>query len=77
MGFTLNSVPILQNRAELHMKSTTVSSSNVYPRTQTAASNAAWSELFAAMPIGIVYHAVRELIRQRNHKRLVLQAFKR
>jgi hypothetical protein len=58
------------------MKSTATTSTS-YPRTQTAASNAAWSELFAAMPIGIVYHAVRELLRQRNHKRLVLQAFKR
>ena len=59
------------------MKSTTISSSNAYSRTQTVTPNAAWSELFAAMPIGIVYHAVRELLRQRNHKRLVLQAFKR
>ncbi|WP_028997258.1 hypothetical protein [Azohydromonas australica] len=59
------------------MKSTTISSSNTYSRTQTASPNAAWSELFAAMPIGIVYHAVRELLHKRNHKRLVLQAFKR
>ncbi|WP_298234316.1 hypothetical protein [uncultured Azohydromonas sp.] len=58
------------------MKST-VSTSTSYPRTQTTSPNAAWSELFAAMPIGIVYHAVRELLQKRNHKRLVLQAFKR
>lgn len=58
------------------MKST-MSTSTSYSRPQTVTPNAAWSELFAAMPIGIVYHAVRELLRQRNHKRLVLQAFKR
>ncbi|WP_066342585.1 hypothetical protein [Azohydromonas lata] len=60
------------------MKSTVSSSNPSYkPQAQTASVNAAWSELFAATPAGIVYNAVRELLRQRNHKRLVLQAFKR
>ena len=58
------------------MKST-ISTPSSYKQSQMAAPSAAWSELFAAMPIGIVYHAVRELLRQRNHRRLVLEAFKR
>ena len=62
------------------MKSTTISSQNSYntrARAQAPASSIDWNELFAAMPIGIVYNAVREMVRQRNHKKLVLQAFKR
>ncbi|WP_157268742.1 hypothetical protein [Azohydromonas aeria] len=61
------------------MKSTTISSSNTCngTRAQAPASSIDWKELFAAMPIGIVFNAVRELIRQRNHRKLVLQAFKR
>ena len=58
------------------MKSIT-STPNSYKQTQMVAPSAAWSELCAATPMGIVYHAVRELLRQRNHKRLVLEAFKR
>ena len=36
-----------------------------------------WSELVAAMPIVIFYRAVRELMRQRDHRRAVLAAFRR
>lgn len=36
-----------------------------------------WSELVAAMPIVIFYRAVRELVRQRDHRRAVLAAFRR
>jgi hypothetical protein len=78
MGFTLNLVPVLQFLARVpNMKSTVSTSSSYKPQAQTASVNAAWSELFAATPAGIVYNAVRELLRQRKHKRLVLQAFKR
>jgi hypothetical protein len=59
------------------MKTTVSTSSSCKPQAQTGAVNAAWSELFAATPAGIVYKAVRELLQQRKHKRLVLQAFKR
>jgi hypothetical protein len=59
------------------MKSTVSTSSSYKPQAQTAAVNAAWSDLFAATPVGIFYNAVRELLRQRKHKRMVLEAFKR
>ena len=65
------------------MKSTTISSQNSYntrARAQAPVAGAPgidWNELFAAMPLGIVVNAVREMVRQRNHRKLVLQAFKR
>jgi hypothetical protein len=36
-----------------------------------------WSEVVAAMPIVIFYRAAREVLRQRAHKRAVLEAFRR
>ena len=35
------------------------------------------NELIGAVPIVIFYRAVRELLRQRRHRRLVLEAFRR
>jgi len=37
----------------------------------------AWDELVAAMPIVILVRAMRDVIRQRAHKRAVLAAFRR
>ena len=42
-----------------------------------SAGSETWNELVAAMPIVIFYRAVRELFRQRAHKRAVLAAFRR
>lgn len=40
-------------------------------------SSETWNELVAAMPIVIFYRAVREVFRQRAHRRAVLAAFRR
>ena len=50
------------------------------PSVANVGSAAQWDgvrELIGAMPIVIMYRAVRELIQQRRHRRLVLAAFRR
>ena len=37
----------------------------------------AWEELVAAMPIAILWRALREVVRQRAHRRAVLDALRR
>ena len=46
-------------------------------RPTASTSSDACRELIAAMPVVIFYRAVREILRQRAHRRAVLQAFRR
>ena len=46
-------------------------------RPADGASNDTWSELIAAMPIVILYRALREVLQRRAHRRMVLDAFRR
>jgi hypothetical protein len=43
----------------------------------TPAQGSGLSELIGALPIVIFYRAVREVLQQRRHRQLVLQAFRR
>jgi hypothetical protein len=55
---------------------TTVSTAKPLDVAASAAADT-WRELVAAMPIVIFYRGLRELLRQRAHKRAVLEAFRR
>ena len=46
-------------------------------RPAAGASADTWNELVAAMPIVILYRALRDVLQRRAHKRAVLAAFRR
>ena len=46
-------------------------------RPAARASTDTWNELVSALPIVILYRAVRDALQHRAHKRAVLEAFRR
>jgi hypothetical protein len=60
------------------MSSTTLSNAKPLLRTADADARAqAWNEFLAAIPAVIFWRALSDVLRQRKHKRLVLDAFRR
>jgi hypothetical protein len=60
------------------MSSTTLSNAKSLLRTAEAEARAqAWNEFLGAIPIVIMWRALSDVLRQRAHKRMVLNAFRR
>jgi hypothetical protein len=54
-----------------------LSTSKILARPAAGTSTDTWNELVAAMPIVILYRALREVLQRRAHRRMVLDAFRR